>query len=247
MGLMALSRSTNDPRPRSMALWILAGIESLDGDYPLSIEHAEESLRISLSPLDRSAALLNKACSMVLAGRVAEGVKLGEPTIEIFTGSGSTFNVSTAKMVIGAGRLQQGEMAIGMRKIIDAAQEPIKWGQSVQRAWVEALFGEIYLELAIGNEKPSFSVIIKNLPFLIRTLPFAKSRARNHLQNAVDLFRKMDCPGGIARCLIVLAKLDIAGMKNDLARQKLNEAREIAVSVDALAVVRDVDAELARL
>ena len=57
----------------------------------------------------------------------------------------------------------------------------------------------------------------------------------------------MDCPGGIARCLVDLAKLDIAGKKNELARLKLDEAREIAVSVDALATVRNADAELARL
>ena len=89
--------------------------------------------------------------------------------------------------------------------------------------------------------------MLRNLPFLLRTLPFAKAKARRCLESALDGFRGFDCPSFVARCLYDLGLLDKTGKRAGEARAKFDEAREIAASVEATNLVTDIDAALAEL
>ena len=33
------------------------------------------------------------------------------------------------------------------------------------------VLSEVYLQMATGNEKPPFAIMLKSLPFLVRTMP----------------------------------------------------------------------------
>jgi hypothetical protein len=247
MKLMAMSRETNDPRPRSMGLWALATVDVFSGSYADAIENADEALRVSLCPVDRDTALLYKAMAMVLSGQVADGMALLARVVGEMEGKGFFLLMGSANFVLGVGMVLQGDMAGGIRAIEDAAAKMEEWGQTALRPVGDLFLGETYLQFAISEEKPPLSVMLKNLPFLLRTLPFAKAKARRYLASALDGFRADDNPSGIARCLYDLGLLDKAGKKAGAARAKFDEAREIAASVEATNLVTDIDAALAEL
>jgi tetratricopeptide (TPR) repeat protein len=247
MKLMAMSRETNDPRPRSMALWALAATDTYSGSYAEAIENADEALRISLSPVDRNSAEAYKAMAMVLSGQVAEGMALGMPGYRDAKDKGLAMVMAAPQMILGVGKVLQGDMAGGVRMIEDAAREAEAWGQTGGRLFGNLFLGETYLQMAIGGEKPPLSVMLRNLTFLIRTLPFAKAKARRCLDGALKSFRSFDCPLYVARCLYDLGLLDQTGKRIGAARAKFDEAREIAASVEATNLVRDIDATLAEL
>jgi tetratricopeptide (TPR) repeat protein len=247
MKLMAMSRETNDPRPRSMALWALAALDSFSGNYTEAIENADEALRICLSAVDRSAALAYKTAAMILSGKAAEGVALAEPALHEVEAKGLTMTVAPLKMVLGVGRVMLGDMARGMRAIEDATAAAEQLGQTIARPYGDLFQGETYLQMAIGGEKPPLSVMLRNLPFLLRTLPFATRKSRRCLESALDGFRTLESPSFIARCLYDLGLLDRAGKRTAEARANFVEARGIADSVEATTLVDQIDATLPSL
>jgi hypothetical protein len=134
-----------------------------------------------------------------------------------------------------------------MRLIEDAVREAQEWGQTGVRAFGDLIIGEIYLKIASGDEKPSLPVILHNLPFIIRTMPFATSKAQHYLESALASFRSADRPSYVARSLYDLALTDRCQKRPDEARKKFAEAREIALSVEAENLVRDIDVASATL
>ncbi|MEE9210389.1 MAG: adenylate/guanylate cyclase domain-containing protein [Kiloniellales bacterium] len=247
MKLMAMSRETNDPRPRSMALWALAALDTYVGNYAEAIENAEEALRICLSPVDRDAALGYKASAMVLSGRTEEGLILGERIIGQCEENGLTMTLAVPKMVMGVGRVMSGEMARGVTAIEDAAAEWDRLGQVAARPFGDLFLGETYLQIATSEAKPPLAVMLENLPFLLRTLPFAKAKARRCLERALDSCRALEAPSFVARCLYDLGLLDKAGKRTSAARAKFEEARALAAAVEATTLLAGIDAALAEL
>ncbi len=262
MKLMAMSRETNDPRPRTMGLWALAALDVFSGSYKEAIENADEALRVCLSPVDRNAALAYKAMAMVLSGQLAEGMALGTRLLREVEEKGLAMILAPNKMVLGVGTVLQGEMARGMRMIEAAAVEAEGWGQTAARPLGDLFLGETYLQIgplgdlflgetylqiAISEEKPPLAVMARNLPFLLRTLPFAKQKSRRCLERALDEFRRLDGPSFIARCLFDLGLLDKAGKRTDAARAKFEEARATASAVEATNLVAEIDATIAEL
>ncbi len=243
--LMAMSRETNDPRPRTMAQWALASADMLAGNYADAIEKADDALRICLSPVDRAAAGGYRGAAVALSGKGHEDGRAITGIMRELRRKSCYMVMPAINMALGVGKVIQGEMAAGVRAVEAARDEGENWDMIGMDAMSDLFLGETYMQMAFSKEKPPLSVILGNLPFLLRTLPFAKAKARRHLQSALDNYRTLDMPTSIARCQYVLALLDQAARKDDRARTRLMEAREIAVSVEASHIVRDADAVLA--
>jgi hypothetical protein len=107
--------------------------------------------------------------------------------------------------------------------------------------------GEIYLQMALGKEKPPPGVLLRNLGFILRTAPFAARKARRHLMDALRIFRELDAPSAVAWALMDLGILETARKKSSEARIHLEEARVLARSVDASGLSGKIDEALASL
>ncbi len=247
MKLVAMSRESNDPRPRSMALWALATLDTFSGNYAEAMDNADEALRICLSPVDRNAALGYKAMAMILSGQVAEGMALGTRVLRDVEERGLTMTLAPVRMVVGVGTVLSGDMARGVGMIEDAAAAAERQGQTASRAFGDLFLGETYLQMATGRDKPPFAVVLRNLPFLLRTLPFAGRRARACLERALEECRALQAPSFVARCLYDLGCLDKVGKRTREARAKFEEAREMASSVEATTLLADIEAARAEL
>ena len=150
-------------------------------------------------------------------------------------------------MVVGAGTVMSGEMARGVRAIEDTATRYTELGQKFIRVVSDDLLGRVYLQMAIGGERPPLSVMLRNLWFLLRTLPVAKIKARRYFETAAAQYRAFDMPSSLAYCLYSLGLLDKASKRPAKAGARFEEARKIADSVEATSLVRQIDAALADL
>ena len=247
MELMAMSRETNDPRPRSMALWALAVTDVFSDNYDGAIEKADDALRICLSPIDRMAAEGYRMVARTLSGQEDEVSALGGHVIRKMEAKSLAMVLPPVKMTVGVGNIMQGNMAKGVAMVNAAQAEAENWGMTFATALGNKFLGEIYLQFVLSDEKPSLSVMLANLPFLVRTLPFAKKKARRHLQDALEGFQGLNSPADIAGAQYNLGLLDKAAKRNDRARTSLLEARGIAQSVDATNIISNADAALAEL
>jgi class 3 adenylate cyclase/tetratricopeptide (TPR) repeat protein len=246
--LIELSRETGDPRPRVMGLVQLAFASALEGECDEAIEFADEALHLSMSPIDRIVAQSAKCLAFVLSGRADEVI---EPLEEI----GRRFDAGQFRMSIlptfslpyGIALIMTGRMAEGVRLIENAARRYAELGQPLAEPLGNYFLGEIYLRMALGAERPSLSVILRNLGFVLRTAPVAAAKARRHLEAAADRCRAIDAPLYLAMSLYGLGLLDSAKKRPQEARAHLDEAREVAASVEAETLVDKIDAALAAL
>lgn len=245
--LMNMSRETNDPRPRAMALWALSAVEATRENPAEAIEYAEEALRVSLCPVDRSSALGYKGISQILSGNVEEGLQLTSKILSDFEREGLTMSIAPAKVVAGVGRIMLGDMAEGMAEI----KRTISWataiGQTGTPVFGRLFLGEIYLRLASGEEKPPFSVVLKNIVFLARTLPFAKSLARREFRKSLDGSKYLNAPSWIATSMYRLGVLDRLCNHVDDARENFRQAREISESAGVKSLTRRIDEAMTAL
>jgi tetratricopeptide (TPR) repeat protein len=128
----------------------------------------------------------------------------------------------------GAAMALAGEMQAGVSWIEDSIERFRKWGNKSQPAFGHLVLGEIYLQMALGKNKPPLGVMIRNLGFILPNLPFAARKARQHLERAVRECREIDVPANLARGLWDLALLYRFQKRTDEARACLIKASVIA-------------------
>ena len=245
--LMEYGRTTNDPRPRVMALWGLAFLGAIYFDYEDALASAEESIAIGLNPVDHAIALASKAVALTGLGRAAEALECFRRSRARLWEGGLVLPLNASDPHQGVAMLMEGDIAGGVHWIEDA-QERFKGLGNVSAATACDLFlGEIFLEMATGKEKPPLSVLRRNLWFLLRTLPFASRKARRHLETAARFYREYDMPALLAWALMDLGRLHAARKRTADARVCLKEALPLARSVEEPALIERIDRALTTL
>lgn len=240
--LFALSREANDPRPRAMGLWGMAMVDAFHFKPESALELADEALRLSLSRIDQIGAETGKGTALVELRRTEEAEQLLERDLaEAKDGSFATLIPITQGM-LGAAKVLNGKMSEGIALIEEVVHDEALSANQATRVAGEMILGEVYLEIAIGEERPPLSVLLRNLGFIVTTLPLARSRAARHLKAALARAREMDATSLIARLQYDLGRLAKLRRKPEQARAAFAEARALAESVEADGIIARIDA-----
>ena len=113
--------------------------------------------------------------------------------------------------------------------------------------WARVFLAEVYLELLTGKEKPSIGVLMRNLAFLIRTVPFAAQRALELLSQASaseQIGKATEFSARINFDMGVACKLK---KRHSEARMYFERAREIAEPLNAATLLTKINTALAEL
>ena len=247
MRLVEYGRTTNDPRPRAMGLWLLAFTNAVYFNYEEAVANAEESISIGLSPIDRMLATAGKALAQLMLGRHEEALRMLESVHIRCSEGGLVLAQTITEYAYGAAMVVTGDMAGGVHWIEDWRKRFEAMNYVPGSAFYNLYIGEIYLEMALGKEKPPLTVMRRNFWFLLTTLPFAAGKARRHLEEAATFFRKYDMPALLAWSLMDLGRLHAAKKHFEVAWVSLDEARPLAESAEEPALVKRIDAIVAGL
>ena len=93
--------------------------------------------------------------------------------------------------------------------------------------------------------RPEGGIILKNLGFIVRTMPVAARKARHHFEEAIRIGRQCGGHGGVAQSLLNLGLLAKAKKRPDEARAYLEEAREVAAPLGWPLIEDKIDAAFA--
>jgi hypothetical protein len=241
------ARERNDPRALGLGLWIIGWIDILDERHGEALEHAEEGLRASLLPLDRSANSQVKGIALILLGRLNEGLAVLTDLKEQLHRNGWLWNLAGTDLILSIALVMRGEFGSGIRKIDAYIAERDHDGYQAAADWGRIYLAEIYLELLAGKERPPLHVLLRNIIFLVLSLPFAARRA-------LDLLERAKANDQFSRTGILAARIEYnLGLLNrikkrpDLARNHLTGARRIAEPLNATPLVCKIDNALASL
>jgi tetratricopeptide (TPR) repeat protein len=105
-------------------------------------------------------------------------------------------------------------------------QLSIRNQSKVRYAFSEYIFGKTYSQIATGPT-PDFSIMAKNIAFLVKNVPFAAKNAEKHFNKAIDLLREIGAKSFLGGAYLDLGLFNKARKKNQQARECISEAIKI--------------------
>lgn len=241
--LMEYGRRFRDNRSLSHAQWSLGRINLFEERYEEALENAEQALQLSRGANTELCARAVKGNALVLSGKVIEGLEILRTIRNTIIRSEFILPLAMVDMPFGKAMVMAGQISQGVTHIHDSMAYWAALGNYTQRVWGNEHLGDVYLQLAMGKRALSPRIFLRNLCFLVRTLPVAHRKARHHFEEVVRDARAYKMPGYLAKALYGLGLLSRA--KKDLkeARSLLDEALKVAEASD-LCIEKKIRSEL---
>ncbi len=214
-----------------MGLWALAVLEATHFAPQEAVDSGREGAEMALSEIDHTASVVGQGIGLALLGRNEEANQLLSASYELLHSRGMAIMMEVVNPFRGITMMALGDMSGGEKWIIEKMAEERRRNCPGRVATSDLVLGEVYTRMALGINPPPLAQIMRNLPYVLKTLPFAASKARKHLGAALDYYRKVDAPSFMAWALYDLAMLDKKKKRQDDAKIKFDEARLLAQSV----------------
>ncbi|MBT3553499.1 MAG: AAA family ATPase [Rhodospirillaceae bacterium] len=240
--LFELTRETNDPRPRAMGLWALAILEATHFAPEEAVENGREGAGLALCEMDRAVCVVGRAMGLALLGQNEEANQVLTEALDLVLSRGMALLTGVIAPFRGIAMMGVGDMAGGEKCIMEGMEMQRRLKSPNSIATADLVLGEIYTRMALGIDTPPLGVILRNLPYVLKTVSFAAGKARKHLGAALKYHRKVDAPSFIAWGLYDLALLDKKKKRTHEAKAKFDEARSLAQSVDLDPLIDMIDA-----
>jgi class 3 adenylate cyclase len=245
--LQARGRTLGDPRAVSMGLLILSWLDLFDEQYDDALVHCNECIELALTPLDREIALQIKGAAEILRGNVDEGGALLREHRRRALANDFNYCQVGCDPPLGVAMLIEGDFAGGVRFIKVAIERNEREGCPVARDFARIFLAEIYLAFLAPKQKLPLSVVLRNLPFLIRTIPTARRRALELLMQARNNPSFAGTTYFRARIDADLGTLHKLAKRRAEARLYFMQARPVAESLGVTGLLSKIDAALAEL
>jgi hypothetical protein len=215
--------------------------------YAEAKEYSEQLLPDAVAPWDRESATLFKGCALVLLGQTEEGAKLLEGQRSRAVTYGYLHVLGLSDPFVGVCKVFQGDIAAGIGLIEEAILKREKEGDRRRADWYRMILCDVYLQIIAGKEKPPFSVLLKNLPILVKVMLTASSRIR--AMATLVLENPFFDPEGFwrGRTQMILGLLYKTKKKRALALEHLTEAKRIFSQFGQTPTLARVESALAEL
>ena len=143
--------------------------------------------------------------------------------------------------------INKGKFGKGMKMLIEARQISCKNEWKANYALTEYILGKVYVGMALGEGEVNLSTMLKNLGFLLKTIPFAARRAETHLTKAIELAQEIGANGTLASAHLDLGNLHKAKGHHEQARNHLTEAVKLFDQCEAEIFLKQAKEALASL
>jgi class 3 adenylate cyclase/tetratricopeptide (TPR) repeat protein len=112
-----------------------------------------------------------------------------------------------AEFLLSLVTISEGHLRKGITQVQRLSRRWEKIGACQRRIHAEVALGEIYQALIRREAKLPFIACLRNLGFLIRTLPFAGKKAETHYLKAAELATQIDSKGMLGQAYFGLGRL----------------------------------------
>ena len=225
----------------------LAFNEAYSENYDAAIDHASEGATAAGGKVDQMVSLGLKGLSMVLSGDTEGGAELLNAVYEDGIRLDYRGVANIVDGPIGLAKAMGGDLGGGVAWIRGAIERALDEGNSHGAAMSHISLGSIYLMLATGDEKPDLKTLAKNAMFLLREVPFAKSKALYHFDTAVEMGNEVGMIGVMAQALHGKGMTLKAKRKTGPARAALQDARQAVGQIRWSMMENRINADLAAL
>ena len=214
--LCELANLHNDPRPKGMALYIQSTVEGLMENYDRARELAHEGIETSISPLDK---VISRAALVYANMMLGEH----EQAVADFRSLRDRLEATEFRVVsfysvdapYGLAQILAGSMNAGENHITRAATRYHQFGLNKALANGNFYKAKYYAMIALSNDRPSLSVMLKNASYLIRLIPRVRQRAIEQSQLAFSQLSEKGSIGLAAETAWLLHQLNSTSKRHN--------------------------------
>ena len=241
--LVEYGQRNGNPRSLLLGYWTIANGHINAGDFAAAMAASERAIRVSQDPFYLQIARYSYEICNILNGRAEP---MFEEVFNSLRNQGNQLIVSFLGGFLGIHHILEGRMAAGMRAFGEASRNSLANGNQNSHVFAEMIRGKVYLNMVIGPPPP-VAVMLKNVGFLVRHLPFAPRRAEALLGRAAAFYGEVGSPGFCAQALLDLGRLYKHRKRPERARECLRKAEALFESVGANAFLEQTRHALAEL
>jgi class 3 adenylate cyclase/tetratricopeptide (TPR) repeat protein len=195
------------------------------GDHDRAIECLKKAIQVSLEPFFQYTAKIPLGLSYVSTGRFHEAESICEDVIKFTEEFGYEFAGSGAQGFMGIVMITKGDVARGINIVENIMQQLLENGSRWRYALMNHMLGRVYSQIGQGGGgEKSFSFLLKNIGFLIKTVPFATRKAEGYLHTAIETAKEIGAKSILGQAYFDLGKLHKAKGRLADARTCISQA-----------------------
>jgi len=225
------------------------GISSFSaGDLPSAIEYLKKGIQVQPDLVTSHATRTLLGGGYLATGQLMEAQSTLAEVIEYSEKFGYEIVRTASQAMKGMVLISQGDLKQGM-SVYENAMQTIFESKSLYRYAVgNQLMGKVYSKIAQGGGvKKDLSFYIKNIGFLIKTVPFAHKKAEDHLNIAIKTAGEIGAKSVLGQAYLELSQLYRAKGKTEKARECISHAIEAFEKCEADVFLKQAKEALAAL
>jgi class 3 adenylate cyclase/tetratricopeptide (TPR) repeat protein len=205
--LLEYGERNENSRSKVMGNWMKAFAYWLAGDMKFVQKCSEKAIEVALDPFYGQFPKATLGFAHLSDGRLEEAEKVLQSTINFCNERGVGSLSVPCSLFLAPILIAKGQMQKGADLLEKTRKTMIINHRKVQYAISEYIFGEVYSQIATG-QKPSLSIMAKNIGFLAKNVPFATKKAEKHFNKAIELFKGFGSKSQLALSTQQLALTD---------------------------------------
>jgi tetratricopeptide (TPR) repeat protein len=241
--LLEYGKKKSNNRSTVFGHWVNSWGHQLTGDMKSSQRSCEKAVEAAL---DQFYSLFPK-CSLGYAylsnGQFQEAENVLNSLINFSEPLDIGQLVEWSYLYLAPALIAQGRMRQGLNILEEAQRLSIRNQSRVRFAVSEYIFGKTYSQIATGPA-PAFSIMAKNIGFLVKNAPFAAKKAEEHFNKAIELLREIGAKNFLGMAYLDLGLFYKARKKNQQARECISEALNIFKECEARGYLKQAKVEL---
>jgi class 3 adenylate cyclase/tetratricopeptide (TPR) repeat protein len=216
----------SDNRASAMGNIYIGGGYFSGGNRPSAIEHIKKGILVSPDPLLSCTAKLALGAAYFLEGDVEEAEKNWVEVHKHCEEHGAGTLGALSRTALSSVFLVKGELSRGIRM----EEELIGWHKENENKWRLAYhlcwLGNVYLRMAQRKKSTNFSILARNLRFIMRNILVAGRKAEEYLKKSVEVATQIGAMGLLGQASLGLGLLYKAKGKTDEAEKYISVAIE---------------------
>ena len=198
------------------------------GDFSRAVECGKKAVELSNDPLFTVWPKLALAIYFIQTDQFQAADDILLEIIPFCQHLGMDYIATSAQALHGVVLIATGQFSRGLKQIVAGLRVLADNGRLYSRYHIEISLAEVYFQVATPTRRLGFWAAVKNLGFILKEVPFAKSKANAYLNKIIQVGKEVGAEGFVqGHALLNLGLLHQQNGRQELAKECLGEAQRI--------------------
>jgi tetratricopeptide (TPR) repeat protein len=222
--LLEYGKKNSNARSIVLGHFMIGFAHFVDEAFPKALEASGKAVQLAADPYYEQFSKILLAASYGRVGRYQEAEPILKEVLIFSEAYGCENAGVTASANLGLLQIAMGQMGQGLKRLEDAVGIMIEKENRAFHMLYELNLGQVYLGILNKTGSVSLSAMVKNIGFIIKNVPSAAKKARNHFDKAIEIAEEIGANGGRARAYLYLGLLHHARDRADEAKECISQA-----------------------